>query len=311
MSGRQLKFGVALGGGAARGWAHVGVLRALQEAGLQPDVVAGTSIGALVGAALAAGELDRFESWVRGLRLIDVVGLMDVGFSGGLLKGDRLMSFFEKRFADRPIAELGMPFGAVATDLRTGSEVWLRENSVLEAVRASIALPGLLAPVVLQGRTLVDGVLVNPVPVSLARAMGADVVLAVDLSSDILGRHLRPESETAPVSEATSDGLDWQEDISQRISSRFSQLFRQKGPAIPSVFGVVASSLSIMQVRITRSRMAGDPPDVKVEPRLGHIGLMEFHRAAESIEAGHRATRHVISSLREMLLDDLSRTAPL
>ena len=309
MNGRQLKFGVALGGGAARGWAHVGVLRALQEAGLEPDVVAGTSIGALVGAALAAGELDRFESWVRSLRLMDVVGLMDVRFSGGLLKGDRLMNFFSKRFTDRPIAELGQPFGAVATDLRTGSEVWLRDEYVLEAVRASIALPGLLAPVILQGRTLVDGVLVNPVPVSLARAMGADVVLAVDLSSDILGRHLRPEQNDASLSESAADDPDRHEDISQRISSRFSQLFRQKGPAIPSVFGVVASSLSIMQVRITRSRMAGDPPDVKVEPRLGQIGLMEFHRAAETIDAGHRATRHVISSLRE-ILSDSTRTAP-
>lgn len=291
-------LGVALGGGAARGWAHVGVLRALLDAGLSPDIVAGTSIGALVGAAYAASELDRFESWLRSLGWMDVVGLMDVGLSGGLLKGERLMAFFEREFTDRPIAELGKPFGAVATDLRTGTEVWLREGSVSQAVRASIALPGLLTPVVLGDQMLVDGGLVNPVPVSLARAMGADIVLAVDLNSDLVGRRFRPKAaSTGPVSNMS----DWHEDIPQRISSRLTQLFRPDGEPLASVFDVVASSINIMQVRITRSRMAGEPPDFTVSPRVADIGLLEFHRAAEAIEAGHRATRHVIAALAESL----------
>jgi NTE family protein len=194
------RVGLALGSGSARGWAHIGVIRALAEAGVRPDIVCGTSIGALVGAAYAAGELDRLENWVRGLGIGEVVGFLDVSLSGGVLKGDRLMEFFSRDFADRPIDELGVPFAAVATSLRTGAEIWLRRGSIFKAVRASIALPGLFAPVRWEGSFLVDGGLVNPVPVSLARAMGADVVIAVDLGSDILGRRFRAASvpEAAP-----------------------------------------------------------------------------------------------------------------
>lgn len=293
-----LRLGLAFGGGAARGWAHVGVIRALQKEGIEPEVVCGTSIGALVAAALASGEFDRFEQWLRNLGVMDVVGLMDVGFSGGLLKGDRLMSFFAKTFRDRPIAELKLPFAAVATDLKTGAEVWLREGSTAQAVRASIALPGLLAPVTNQARILVDGGLVNPVPVSLARAMGADVVLAVDLNADILGRHLKQEADT---DRADMPQSEWFGDLPETLSARLSQLFGQAGPTVPSVFDVVASSINIMQVRITRSRMAGEPPDVTVSPRVAHIGLLEFHRAAEAIEAGYQATLPVLPALRENL----------
>ena len=298
MAKARLKFGLALGGGAARGWAHVGVIRALQQARLSPDIVCGTSIGAMVGAALASGELDRFENWMRQLGLMDVVGLMDIGFAGGLLKGERLVAFFNKTFTDRPIADLSMPFAAVATDLHTGAEVWLKEGSTSAAVRASIALPGLLTPSVIHGRTLVDGGLVNPVPVSLAHAMGADVVLAVDLNADLVGRHLRQESSGSLPDDPSQP---WFGDFPQRVGSRLSQLFRQDGPAVPSVFDVVASSINIMQVRITRSRMAGEPPDVTVSPKVSHIGLMEFHRAAEAIEAGQRAAEKVLPAVRECL----------
>ncbi|HVC11809.1 MAG TPA: patatin-like phospholipase family protein, partial [Burkholderiales bacterium] len=183
------RIGLVLGSGSARGWAHVGVIRALEEAGIRPDLVCGTSIGALVGAAYAAGELDRFEQWVLGMGFKDVLALMDVRLGGGMLKGERLMEFLRRNFVDRPIEELPMPFAAVATALQTGAEVWLRSGSTVEAVRASIALPALFTPVVQEGRILVDGGLVNPVPVSLARAMGAEIVIAVDLSSDIVGRY--------------------------------------------------------------------------------------------------------------------------
>ena len=190
---RKPRVGLALGSGSARGWAHIGVIRALEQAGIRPDYVCGTSIGALVGAAYAAGELDRFEQWVLGLGIKDVVGFMDVSLGGGLFKGERLMGFFRDHFADRPIEQLAMPFAAVATALHNGAEIWLRRGSTLDAVRASIAMPGLFAPVLYDGMVLVDGGLVNPVPVSLARAMGADILIAVDLGSDILGRHLRAE----------------------------------------------------------------------------------------------------------------------
>lgn len=200
---RKPVIGVALGSGSARGWAHIGVLRALAREGVEPVVISGCSIGAFVGAIAATGDLDKLGTWVEALGWQDVVGLMDMGLRGGLLKGDKLMAFFEKEFVDRDFTALPHAFGCVATDLHSGHEVWLREGSVSEAVRASIAMPGLMAPVWQDGRLLADGGLVNPVPVSLARAMGADLVIAVELNSDVVGwawRNRTPPAETAETS---------------------------------------------------------------------------------------------------------------
>ena len=283
------RIGLALGGGSARGWAHIGVIRALEEAGIHPDIVAGTSIGALVGAAYAAGELDHFEQWALQLEVTDVLGFMDVSLSGGLFKGERLMDFFRHRFVDRPIEELPMPFAAVATALHNGAEIWLRSGSVLNAVRASFALPGLFSPVLCDGTVLVDGGLVNPVPVSLARAMEADVVIAVDLASDILGRHLR--SHPAGVGPPGVLGV-----VRRKVQEKLGiekPLNAVEEPTMPSIAEVLASSLNIMQVRIARSRLAGDPPDVIVAPRLAHLRLLDFHRAKEAIEEGRRAVERV------------------
>ena len=176
---RTPKIGLALGSGSARGWAHMGVLKALDDAGIKPDVVCGSSIGALVGAAYAAGELDRFAEWTQTLNMRSVFGFMDFKLSGGMLKGEKLIDFWRRNFVDFDIESSAIPFAAVATDLHSGAEVWLREGSMADAVRASIALPGLFTPVQRGGRLLVDGGLVNPVPASLARAMGADIVIAV------------------------------------------------------------------------------------------------------------------------------------
>jgi NTE family protein len=289
----RLRVGLALGSGSARGWAHIGVIRALEQAGIRADLVCGTSIGALVGAAYAAGELDRFEHWVLGLGIRDVIGFMDVSLSSGLLKGERLMDFFRRHFADRPIEELAMPFAAVATSLRAGTEVWLRRGSTLRAVRASIALPGLFAPVFYEGSVLVDGGLVNPVPVSLARAMGAEVVIAVDLSSDILGRHLRTDLHPeAPASEVG----DWLSKLQNNLAALLPARSPDE-PRMPPMLDVLASSINIMQVRIARSRMAGEPPDLVVAPRLAHFGLLDFHRSMEAIEEGKRAVERVAHNL--------------
>src|SRR3990172_12372629 len=210
------RVGLALGSGSARGWAHVGVIRALEEAGIRPDLVCGTSIGALVAAAYVAGELENFEKWLLGLGIKDVLALLDVRLYGGMIKGERLMEFFRRNFIDRPIEDLPMPYAAVATDLNTGIEVWLRQGSTMAAVRASIALPALFTPAVHEGRVLVDGALVNPVPVSLARAMGADIVIAVDLSSDILSRRQRAEPESeAPAAEISV----WRRKLQERLST--------------------------------------------------------------------------------------------
>jgi NTE family protein len=287
------RVGLALGSGSARGWAHLGVIRALEQAGIRPDLVCGTSIGALVGAAYAAGELDRFEQWVLGLGVKDVVALMDLSLSGGVLRGERLMGFFRQHFADRPIEQLAMPFAAVATALHNGAEIWLRSGSTLDAVRASIALPGLFAPVLHEGMVLVDGGLVNPVPVSLARALGADVVIAVDLGSDILGRHLR--AQPAPEAFAGVVG-GWIRKLQDNLGVQV--LERQPDePRMPSLLDVLAASINVVQVRVARSRLAGDPPDVTVAPRLAHLRLLDYHRAREAIEEGHRAVERVAPTL--------------
>jgi NTE family protein len=286
------RIGLALGGGAARGWAHVGVIRALEEAGIRPDLVCGTSIGALVGAAYAAGEIDHFEQWVLGMGIKEVVSFLDVRLNGGVLKGEKLMEFYRTNFVDLPIEELAMPFGAVATSLHNGAEVWLRSGSTVDAIRASIALPGLLSPVLLEEHILVDGGLVNPVPVSLARAMGADIVIAVDLNSDILGRHLRDDIPPEP----TSQMGEWIQKLQDNFSPLRS-LSSPNDPKLPSMLDVVTSSINIMQVRITRSRMAGDPPDVTISPQLSHLGLLEFHRGKEAIEVGKRAVEAVGNNL--------------
>lgn len=290
---RRPRIGVALGGGSARGWAHIGALMALEEAGIRPDVIAGTSIGALVGAVHAGGQLPAFEEWVRTLTRRDVMSLMDFQFGSGMLKGVRLMDFLRNRFSNADIEELAIPFGATATALETGAEVWLRSGSTIDAVRASIALPALFTPVHHEGRLLVDGGLVNPVPVSLARAMEAEIVIAVDLASGLVGRNLRP-SEVQPVEQG---GHEWLRRLQASVSSLLPSS-APAAPALPSLLAVMSASIDIMQVRITRSRMAGDPPEVLLRPQVADIGLLDFHRATEAIEAGRRAVEVDLPSLQ-------------
>ena len=293
-----LKIGLALGSGSARGWSHIGVINVLEEAGIVPDIVCGTSIGSLVGAAYAAGQLQRLETWVRGLTWHKVVGLLDFTINGGLVVGDKLFAFIRDHFEDRDIDSLEQRFGAVATELVTGREVWLREGSMIDAVRASTALPGLFPPSQLDGRLLVDGALVNPVPVSLCRAMGADVVIAVDLNSDLMGRHRHASRETQVVPAPNKLSSMW-----NKLPLGLGQL--KSGPKssteLPSIFDVLSISLNIMQVRITRSRLAGEPADALIRPRLASFALMDYHRAAEAIDAGERAARLALPELQSLI----------
>lgn len=292
-------IGLALGGGAARGWSHIGVILALREAGIEPDVVAGTSIGALVGAAYVAGRIDDLKDWVESLTWQNVVGLLDVTMSGGIIKGGKLLNFFRGHFEDTEIEKLSKPFGAVATDLSSGREVWLRTGSVIESVRASIALPGLFTPVMRNGVMLVDGGLVDPVPVSLCRALGADIVIAVDLNADLIGRRLRKRG--GPVTAATP--VDPPATMFGRLQAGLgawrSGLWPDSG--MPSVVDVVTTAINIMQVRITRSRLAGEPADVMVTPRLAHMALMDFHRAAPAIEEGRLAAKSALPELERLI----------
>jgi len=279
-----VRIGVALGSGSARGWAHIGVLRALGELGVRPDIVCGASIGAFVGAAYADGDLELIEEWARGLNWQKVVGFFDIGARGGLIKGEKLMAFFLRHFVDRDITDLPVTFGCVATDLATGREIWLRDGSVADAVRASIALPGLFSPLPQGDRLLVDGGLVNPVPVSLCRALGADVVIAVDLGSDLVSRRFRPPPTPPPTQ---SNG--WRKRVTALFGAPAAAHVEAAGT--PSLLDVIAGSINIMQVRIARSRLAGEPADVLVTPRLADVGLFDYHRAEEAIEEGVDAVR--------------------
>lgn len=295
------KIGLALGGGVARGFAHIGALRTLLANGIVPDIVAGTSIGAVVGAAYLAGKLDALEEWARSLNRFRMMSYLDFRVrSAGLIGGDRLVSTLHQHLGDMNVEDLEKPFVAVATDMVTGHEVWLRQGNLVEALRASFSLPGIFAPVQLDHRWLIDGALVNPVPVSVCLAMGAQMTIAINLNADIIGIARRPGSSIPTV--AGFDLLDEQHETAARarripITRR---LFRRE-PNHPSLFGVMFSSLNILQDRIARSRLAGDPPDVAIEPRIGHIGLAEFDRANEMIDEGRAATERRLSQIRDAL----------
>lgn len=281
-----MKVGLALGSGAARGWAHIGVIRALEEAGYKPDIIAGCSIGAFVGAACASGDLDMLEEWVGKLTWQNVLKLLDPSWAGGLIKGEKLIAFFRQHFLDQEFSALKIPFACVATDLANGREVWLKEGSVADAVRASIAMPGLFTPAERNGRLLVDGGLVNPVPVSLCRYMGADIVIAVDLGADLTGRAMRRE-------EILTDD-DNQRSWLQRLRGSIGL---GGAAATPSMMSVMSSSINIMQVRIARSRLAGEPADVLLTPMLSGLGLMDYHRGPEAIAEGRAAVERMLPAL--------------
>lgn len=295
------RLGLALGSGSARGWAHIGILRALEERGLKPDVVTGASVGALVGAACAVGRLADLEDWVCKLTQRDVWRLVDTTFrSGGVMTGNRLMEAIAAHIGDAPIETLPMRFGAVATDLYTGEEIWLREGPFMTAVRASSGLPGLFSPTWHEGRWLIDGGVVNPVPVSLCRALGADIVIAVDLRRSVTQVALRAleqssRNQTAPEQEASTEGTA----ILQKWTGLVDGLvetFRSRRTE-PGLFEVMTSAVNIMQDRITRSRLAIDPADLVLRPDLTRFQLMDFHRGREAIDVGRALIDQVASQL--------------
>jgi NTE family protein len=292
-----MKIGIALGSGSARGWAHIGILRALEEIGIKPDIVAGSSIGSLVGGAYAAGKLEEFEQWILQLDSGSIASFMDISWTGGgLIEGEKLIAFFEEKYQQRNIEDLPVSYGAVTTDLATGREVWLQKGDLGDAVRASIALPGLFTPAFKDDRWYIDGGIVNPVPISLCKAMGADVVIAVNLNGDIVGKHLRKE-EKAPQKREEPDSLFkselWDQaiaKISEKLSANetLADMFKPHKKEL-GMFEVISSSINIMQDRITRSRMAGDPPDVILSPRLAHFGMMDFDKADIAIQEGRKS----------------------
>ncbi|MBB4064873.1 NTE family protein [Gellertiella hungarica] len=277
----RTRIALALGGGAARGWAHIGVLRALDEAGIEVGMIAGTSIGALVGGCYLAGKLDELEAFARSLTMRRIAGLLDFTIGGGgLFGGMRLTRRMQEHLQGLSIEDLDRPFVAVASEVNTGHEVWITSGSLITAIRASYALPGIFEPIRCNNRTLIDGALVNPVPVSVCRAHEEPLVVAVNLNYDLYGRSavvkhsasVQPELESAPKTAEARLGMT----------------------------GVMVQAFNIIQDRISRARLAGDPPDIALHPRLSDIGLSEFHRAGEAIERGYEEGRSKLSELKRL-----------
>lgn len=298
----RTRVGLVLGSGAARGWSLIGVVRALSEAGLKPDIVTGTSIGAVTGAAMVSGHLDDYEAYARSLKLLDMVSMLDISLSsGGLVAVERIARALQERICEQLIENLPTRFACVATNLANGREIWLEQGALRSAMWASAAMPGLFPPVLHDGKWLVDGALVNPVPVSLCRAMGADVVIAVNLNADLsaLPRLEHPEQQPAKQEGAGgNDTLRW-------LHNNFTGLLGDQGGAWidnfmmkktqrPNPIEIVVGSMEIMQERMARSRLAGDPPDIIIEPPLGAFGALDFQRADELIAIGYEFTRNMV-----------------
>lgn len=294
--------GLALGGGMARGFAHIGALKALNRHGIYPTLVAGTSIGALVGGAYLAGKLDELEDWAHSLNRLRVLSYLDIKIrNAGLIGGNRLVKKMEEHFDDVVIEDLPHPFITIASDLITGHEVWIRKGSLIDAMRASFALPGVFAPVERNHRLLIDGALVNPVPVSVCQALGARMTIAIDLNADIIGKAAKPNQKYQTVAGFdifNDDDVPPEAQEGFKNSSMMRRLFRREDDESPSLFGVMVSSLGIIQDRITRSRLAGDPPDIHIKPKIGHIGMLEFERAEELISLGEQAVENMLPEIK-------------
>lgn len=305
--------GLALGSGSARGWAHIGVIQALAKAGIQIDYVAGTSIGAVVGAVYASGNIESLEDVVLQLDWKQIVYFFDVVFpKSGLIDGNKIADFIRSHVKERNIEDLPLPFCVVSTDLATGAEVVIREGDIIEAVRASISVPGIFTPVQKDDMVLVDGGLVNPIPVSAVREMGADFVIAVNLNHDIVGKKaINKPSISNP--EDPASGTKGMESLTQRgkILDALNKRVRAIDiPALtqikqwmardpmPNIFEVLMTSINIMEVQITATRLKADPPDLLIQPKLGHLRFLEFHRAKEAILEGYEETLSCIELLR-------------
>lgn len=296
-------IGLALGGGVARGWAHIGVLRRLDELNIRPSVVAGTSIGALVGGYWLAGKLDDLEEWARALNKRRLIGNLDLMINGaGLIGGRRLRQAMVDSLGEARIEDLPTRFIAVTAELSSGHERWIRNGTIIDAVEAAYALPGVFPPRMIDGKWLIDGALVNPLPVSVCRAYDAEFVLAVGLHADAFFRASaarKDRYETGPLIDAgeledASRGVKFAEKVVLR------RIFRQND-STPGLGAAMVASFNIVMDRITRSRLAGDPPDVQIMPQAGHIGLFDFDRADELIELGREAVNYALPRIEGAL----------
>ena len=296
----DIKIGLALGSGSSRGWSHIGIINALSDLGIKPNIVCGTSIGSLVGASYVSNNLQTLEKWACSLTKFETARFLEINTSlNGFVNTERLHDFLNATVTEDNVVieNLSKQYAAVSTDLETGREIWLTNGSLIEAVWASISLPGLFPAIKNNNRWLVDGGLVNPVPVSVCRALGADIVIAVNLNGDIVGKHF--EKTKAIKKEDNSVGDKITDLVMEYTGSLFSTTDDSEQP--PGLFDAIASSVNITQDRITRSRMAGDPPDIILAPKLSHIGLLEFYRADEAIAEGRNCVKRMEPEIAHVL----------
>lgn len=315
---RRTTAAVVLGSGGARGYAHIGALQVIRERDLDIVAISGSSMGALVGGVHAAGCLDEYTAWVTGLRQLDVLRLVDLSLSaGGAIRGEKVFTIVREMVGDLRIEDLPVAYTAVATDLLAHREVWFQEGSLSNAIRASIAIPSLFTPVVSGDQLLVDGALMNPVPILPTLSSNADITIAVHLSGEVR-RHspTRPSGPvTAPVIDADGDAVDEPIDapgFRQRAARFFdweavrSMLSRDEHGERPPPAGVdiadigrldiVNLAYEVMQATLTSYKLAGYPPDVLVEIPKASARTFEFHRAPELIELGRERTEQALSA---------------
>jgi NTE family protein len=310
-----MKIGLALGSGAAKGWAHIGVIKALKKLGIQPDVVAGSSVGALVGAAYASGQLEALEQWLLGMSNIELLTFFDVNLSrGSIISGDKLFDKLEDYFGTQTIEDLEIALGIVATDLYRGDEVWFRQGHLLNAIRASCAIPGIFAPVKHQHRWLIDGAVTNPLPVSLCRAMGADLIIGVDLHTQLkhvpaveLKSFKKSKRQKEKESKQRQSLIYLLEKGKEQIETIFASLRSEKSDRIEmSMLAVMTQALDILEYRHKRTRLMGDPPDVCITPVVPQIQTLEFHRSSEAIVSGEAS----VAQIEHILKNEIVRIDP-
>ena len=316
MTPAPVKTGIALGSGAARGLAHIGVLLELEAVGIRPDIICGTSIGALVGAVAATEKTRIVRDWLLTLTSRDVIRYLGLRASlrSGFSDANPLIAKLRQLCGSPEIGSLAVRYAAIGTDLATGKELWMQEGDLWDAARCSMSLPGLITPAAYDRRWVTDGGLVNPVPVSVCRALGADIVIAVNLNDDLSGRRQAYTAHLNPQPEPPAPGMmdRFTHGIRDRLPDRFRQWFDEEdgttGVAplqsedpispMPGIFSIVNNSINIMQDRITRSRLAGEPADVMIAPRLNDMGLLDFDSAESAIAEGQTAVRRALPLLR-------------
>ena len=311
----KLTIGLALGSGSARGWAHMGVIRELAKNGIVPDIVCGTSVGSLVGAAYVSNNIDKLEEWARSLTKYEAAKFFDINFSlNGFVNVKKFHQFLNEYVAadDVLIEHYQKQFAAVATDLESGREVWLMKGSIVQAVWSSMSMPSLFPAIRNNNKWLVDGGLVNPVPISVCRALGADIVIAVNLNSDLIGRHRKLAPDIAHKIAHPGELPGNQKSIKKNngVAGKLTELVKEYSNSLfpaangdmqpPGLLDAIAGSINITQDRITRSRMAGDPADVMLSPKLADIGLLEVYRADEAIAEGEKCVQRQLHEINRI-----------